>query len=93
MASRAGRLAQLGGVQRAVDAKAESIALTAKALASTHGGLAEDIKVERITPTDVDVVMEHVAAAAIEHGHVDAVFGSGWVQGLHIMRNAAALEG
>lgn len=93
MTSLEGRLATLPGVQGSVDERAERLARTARGLAATHGGLAADITVERVGPTDVDVVMEHEAAAAIEYGHVDKVFGSGWVQGLHIMRNAAALGG
>ncbi|MFT4225309.1 DUF5403 family protein [Micropruina sp.] len=85
------RLAGLPGVQREVDQAARKVARTAKALAAGHGSLAGDIKVERVGPLDVDVVLEHEAALAIEVGHVDKVFKSGWVPGLHIMRNAANL--
>ena len=92
MASQAKQLAGLPGVQRAVDDAAGSIARTAKALAAGHGGLAADISVERVGPYDVDVVLDHEAAAAIEYGHEDKVFGSGWVPGLHIMRDAANLN-
>lgn len=85
------RLAGLPGVQREVDKAAHRVAGTAKALAAGHGGLAGDIKVERVGPFDVDVVLEHEGALAIEVGHVDKVFDSGWVPGLHIMRDAANL--
>lgn len=86
------RLAALPGVQREVDIAAHRIAGTAKALAAGHGGLAGDISVERVGIYDVDVVLEHEAALAIEVGHIDQVRGSGYVPGLHIMRNAANLS-
>ncbi len=85
------RLAGLPSVQREVHQGANKVARTAKALAAGHGGLAGDIKVERVGLFDVDVVLQHEGALAIEVGHVDKVFDSGWVPGLHIMRDAANL--
>lgn len=92
MESISAQLAGLPGVQRSVDEAAGSIARVAKALAAGHGSLAGDITVERVGPYDVDVVLEHEAALAIELGHEDKVFHSGWVPGLHIMRDAANLS-
>ncbi len=91
MASRAGRLAALPGVQGQVDDVAGRIYRAARSLAAGHGGLPGDIHIRRIGSYDVDVVMEHEAALAIEVGHIDKVFGSGWVPGLHIMRDASRL--
>lgn len=83
------RVAGLPGVQQAVFTQAGAILQTAKTLAVGHGGLAGDISLERPNDYDVDVVLEHRNALSIEAGHFDAVFGSGWVEGLHILRDAA----
>ena len=82
MASQAEQLAGLPGVQRAVDDAAGSIARNAKALAAGHGGLAADISVERVGPYDVDVVLDHEAAAAIEleADGVTLASGAAWVR-------------
>jgi len=84
------RLATLPGVRQAVRGKAKQIEATAKALAAGHGGLAARIGLEYPNPIDVDVVLSHEAALSVEVGHDDAVFDSGWVEGLHVMRDAAA---
>lgn len=83
-------VAGLPGVHRAVRQRAEAIASTARSLAAGHGGLGADISVED-HGYDVDVVLSHEAALSIEYGHMDRVFGSGWVPGLSIMRDAARL--
>jgi len=85
-------VAKMPAVQAAVRAVAEQIETTAKALAAGHGGLSADIRVIAPNAYDYDVVLDHEAAMSIEFGHQDAVFGSGWVPGLHIMRDAARLH-
>ncbi|MDR2897034.1 MAG: DUF5403 family protein [Propionibacteriaceae bacterium] len=83
-------IAGLPGVRRSVIGKAEEIAATARGLARGHGSLPGCISVEYPNPFDADAVMTHKAALSIETGHDDEVFHSGWVPGLHIMRDAAA---
>ena len=85
------RIALLPGVQQAVLDAAHEIRGKAKALAVGHGGLAGDISLDRPNEFDVDVVMNHHNALSIETGHWDMVFFSGFVPGLHIMRDAARL--
>ena len=85
-------VALLPEVRAAVEAKAEKIATIARGLAVSHGSLPECITLEHPNRFDTNVVMTHVAALSIEEGHDDEVFNSGWVPGLHIMRNAAAGE-
>lgn len=85
------QVARLPGVQASVLAEGQAIKKTAKALAAGHGSLSANIKLERVRDVDVAVVLEHEAALSIETGHMDEVFGSGWVPGLHIMRDAALL--
>ena len=86
------QVAALPGVQQAVMNAAQSIQSTAKALAVGHGGLAGDISLDRPNEYDVDVVLDHQNALSIEYGHMDEVFGSGWVEGLHVMRDASLLN-
>lgn len=84
-------VASLPGVQAAVMAAAREIKTAARTLAVGHGGLAGDILLDRPNEFDVDVVMDHHNALSIEVGHWDKVFWSGFVPGLHIMRDAARL--
>ncbi|MDR0285768.1 MAG: DUF5403 family protein [Propionibacteriaceae bacterium] len=86
-----GRLvAGLPGVRAAVRDAAQDIRDDARMLATGHGTLPECISLEYPNEYDVDVVMAHEAALSIEYGHDDAVYDTGWVAGLHIMRDAAA---
>lgn len=85
-------VATLPGVQAAVHQKAREIRDTARSLAVGHGGLADDISLERPNEFDVDVVMDHHNALSIEVGHEDNVFHSGFVPGLHIMCDAALIN-
>jgi hypothetical protein len=84
------QLLDLPGVREAVKTKAKQIQATARSLAGGHGGLAADIGLEYPNAHDIDVVMSHDHALSIEVGHWDKARGSGWVPGLHIMRDAAA---
>lgn len=82
-------IAGLPGVRAAVRDAAHEIQDDARALAVGHGTLPECIKLDYPNEYDVDVVLDHEAALSIEFGHDDAVFHSGWIPGLHIMRDAA----
>ncbi len=84
-------LATLPGVQAAVHQTARRVRDNAKALAVGHGSLPEVISLERPNEYDVDVVLDHHNALSIETGHMDKVFNSGFVPGLHIMRDAALI--
>jgi len=82
-------VAGLPGVRHAVEDAAKEIQRDAKLLAHGHGSLPEHIHLRYPNRYDTEVTLTHTAALSIEHGHDDAVFGSGWVPGLHIMRDAA----
>lgn len=84
-------IASLPGVRDTVRDNARDIRDTARVLALGHGTLPDCINLDYPNEYDIDVVMEHEAALSIEFGHDDAVFDSGWVPGLHIMRDAAHL--
>ena len=87
------QIAELPGVQQAVLDAAHEIRDTARSLAVGHGSLPRCITLERPNDVDVDVVMDHHNALSIEVGHWDKVFFSGFVPGLHIMRDAARMAG
>lgn len=84
-------VAGLPGVQQAVLDGAHEVRSRARALAVGHGSLPGVIVLERPNEFDYDVVMDHHNALSIEVGHWDMVFFSGFVPGLHIMRDAALL--
>ncbi|MDR1265932.1 MAG: DUF5403 family protein [Propionibacteriaceae bacterium] len=85
------QLALTGPVQQGLRAKAEAVAQTMRALAAGHGGLPAKVAVEH-TRGKVDwfATIRHEHMLSIEVGHLDEVFDSGWVPGLHIARDAAA---
>jgi hypothetical protein len=84
-------IASLPGVHQEVVQAGREIRRAAQSLAKGHGTLPATIHLEYPNKYDVDVVMEHKAALSIEEGHEDKVFDSGWVPGLHIMRDAARM--
>lgn len=86
-------IAGLPGVQAAVLAAAHEVRDVAKELAVGHGNLPAHISLDRPNEYDVDVVLDHHNALSIEVGHMDMVFHSGFVPGLHVMRDAARLAG
>lgn len=84
-------IAGLPGVQQAVFDAAHEVQAKAKMLSAGHGGLAGDISLDRPNEFDVDVVLNHHNALSIEVGHWDMVYFSGFVPGLHVMRDGARL--
>jgi hypothetical protein len=84
-------VAGLPGVHQAVVEAGRDIRDLARLYAAGHGDLPACVKLEYPNRYDVDVVLVHEAALSIEFGHDDAVYKSGWVPGLHILRDAAAV--
>jgi len=83
-------VAGLPGVHAAVVKAATVILENARINALGHGNLAAHLNLEYPNRYDVNVTLRHVAALSIEEGHWDEVFHSGYVPGLHVLRDAVA---